>query len=122
MTLPHSTPHRLLKLQGSYFLITGIWPILHMKSFEKISGPKHDHWLVKTVGTLIAVTGGVLLSAVRRKSIPLEVTKLAQGQALALGTVDVIYSTRGRISKIYLLDAFIESLILMSWRRTLTHS
>src|SRR3954470_3170999 len=47
-------------VQGLYFTLTGIWPILHLRSFEAITGRKRDRWLVKTVGGLIAVVGASL--------------------------------------------------------------
>ena len=52
--------------QGSYFLLTGVWPLLHMRSFLAVTGPKTDLWLVETVGVLVAAIGaGLLLSAAR---------------------------------------------------------
>jgi hypothetical protein len=36
--------------QGSYYLITGLWAILDIKSFMTITGPKCDVWLVKMLG------------------------------------------------------------------------
>src|SRR5438067_11801258 len=49
--------------QGAYFVATGIWPLLHMPSFEAVTGPKVDKWLVRTVGVLVSVVGGVLVAA-----------------------------------------------------------
>ncbi len=49
--------------QGIYFLISGIWPILNMRTFLKITGPKTELWLVKTVGLLVAAIGAVLIFA-----------------------------------------------------------
>ena len=45
----------LAMIQGAYFLATGIWPLLHLASFMRVTGPKTDRWLVKTVGALVAV-------------------------------------------------------------------
>jgi hypothetical protein len=41
-------------IQGIYFFVFGIWPILSMSTFLKITGPKTDLWLVKTVGLILA--------------------------------------------------------------------
>jgi cytochrome b subunit of formate dehydrogenase len=49
--------------QGSYYVLTGLWPLLHRSSFLAVTGPKVDLWLVNTVGALLAVTGLVLLVA-----------------------------------------------------------
>ena len=58
------TGSRLLAgIQGLYYLITGIWPLVHMESFLAVTGPKTDLWLVQTVGALIAVIGAMLLAS-----------------------------------------------------------
>src|SRR5687767_3732081 len=55
-------------LQGIYFLLTGVWPLVSMRTFEMVTGPKVDRWLVKTVGVLIAVIGSSLVLDRRRPS------------------------------------------------------
>ncbi|HEV2106956.1 MAG TPA: hypothetical protein VGR16_01690, partial [Thermomicrobiales bacterium] len=98
--------HRVAVAQGGYYLITGIWPLLHMRSFEAISGPKTDRWLVKTAGVLITAIGATLLIADRReRAATPEATVLATGSALGLTAIDVIYASKRRISPVYLLDA-----------------
>jgi hypothetical protein len=32
----------LAGLQGAYFLVTGVWPLVHMPSFLAVTGPKTD--------------------------------------------------------------------------------
>ena len=49
--------------QGAYYAVTGLWPLIHMRSFEAISGPKRDQWLVKTIGLLLTAFSSVLLLA-----------------------------------------------------------
>lgn len=101
--------------QGLYFAGTGIWPLLHMRSFEAVTGKKVDKWLVKIVGALVAVVGGVLVSAAARRSVTAETAALAIGSAGALGAIDTIYAGRARISPIYLADAAVEGLIVTAW-------
>ncbi len=101
--------------QGAYYLITGVWPLLHMRTFEAVTGPKVDRWLVKTVGVLVAVIGTVLLHAGRRSPVSDEVLLLGAGSAAGLTGIDLAYSLRGRISKVYLLDALAEALLLLGW-------
>src|SRR5438874_11329800 len=70
--------------QGIYYLLTGLWPLLAISSFQRVTGPKHDLWLVQTVGVLIAVIGGTLLIAGwRRRGTP-EIFFLAVGSAVGL--------------------------------------
>ena len=35
---------RLLAFQSAYYGLTGTWPILHLASFEAVTGPKTDDW------------------------------------------------------------------------------
>jgi hypothetical protein len=104
--------------QGAYYVATGVWPLLSMRTFLKVTGPKRDLWLVKTVGTLVAVSGGVMLMAGLRRNVSPEIVALATGSAIGLSAVDINYSARGTISKIYLLDAGVELAVVGIWSRT----
>ena len=53
------TLSRLATGQAVYFLLTGIWPLLSIRTFQMVTGRKTDTWLVKTVGVLVAVLVGV---------------------------------------------------------------
>jgi hypothetical protein len=103
--------------QGIYFAITGIWPLVSRPTFEAITGPKVDFWLVRTVGALVTVIGGVLILAGRRKNPAPEIVTLGAGSAGALALIDGYYSLRGRISKVYLADALLEVVFLVLWGR-----
>jgi len=113
---------RMAWLQGLFYLPNGIWPILHIRSFEAITGPKTDRWLVKTVGALITVVGITLLGAARRQRMTPEMAVLGAGSAASLAAIDVVYVARRRISPIYLLDAVAEIGIIFGWLRALSTS
>ena len=101
--------------QGVYYALTGIWAILDIRSFQKITGPKTDIWLVKTVGALVVAIGAALgMAGLRRNETP-EIAVLGAGSAAALGAIDVVYVARKRISPIYLLDAVAEAGIIVMW-------
>ncbi|MBA3393067.1 MAG: hypothetical protein H0T89_10505 [Deltaproteobacteria bacterium] len=104
--------------QGVFYVATGLWPIIHLRSFEKVTGPKVDKWLVRTFGGLVAAVGVTLIvgSFEKRPSRALEV--LGLGSALALGAADLVYSLRGRISKVYLADAGAEAALAATWALT----
>jgi hypothetical protein len=106
---------RLALLQGGFDVVTGLWPILHLRSFEAVTGPKLEGWLVKTVGALGTVIGGTLLFAGARRRVGPEVRLLGAGTAAAFTAVDVIYTAKRRISPVYLLDAVAETAILAGW-------
>jgi hypothetical protein len=103
---------------GGFFLVAGLWPIVHLRSFEFVTGPKADGWLVKTVGTLIAVSGAVIVNAARRDRVTPEVIGLANGVSGALGYISFHYARKGRISRIYFLDALTELCIMLVWVRS----
>jgi hypothetical protein len=101
-------------LQGIYYVATGLWPILNMSSFEAVTGPKRDKWLVKTVGALITAIGSTLLFSAAREPESETARNLGISSALALIGVDSNYSARGTIPKIYLMDAAVEAAIVSS--------
>jgi hypothetical protein len=112
---------KLAVIQGVFYLATGIWPLLEIVSFQLVTGPKTDLWLVRTVGVLVAVIGAVLLLAARSQRVTDEILLLAVGSALGLAAIDVTYAVSGRISAVYLADAAVEVglalLWLVAWRR-----
>lgn len=110
----------LVLIQGVYFLITGVWPLVHMSSFLAITGPKTDLWLVKTVGVVVAVIGLTLGLAGWNQRVTGEIMLLAVGGAAALGAVDVAYVLRRVIPRVYLFDAAAEAVLVVSWVVALT--
>lgn len=102
-------------VQGGFYVATGVWALVDLDSFMAVTGPKADHWLVKTVGALVTVIGGVLLAAARSRRVTPEIILLGIGSALSLATIDVVYVSAGRISSIYLLDAVAELGLAGAW-------
>lgn len=111
--------------QGIFYIFSGLWPIVHYRSFEKVTGPKTDDWLVKTTGGLIAMAGLSILRAGLRSDLnqdlnessnaPHEAAIVGAGHALILGTSAGYYSLIGRISKVYLFDAVTEYALVGAW-------
>jgi hypothetical protein len=108
---------RLAKWHGIYWIVSGIWPILHMPSFEAVTGPKVDKWLVKTVGALIAVAGAGLVQGAANKRVTPELETVVVGSALSLTAIDIVYVANRRIRPIYLLDAVVHTTLAVAWRR-----
>ena len=67
MSKPSAERNSNTSFQGIYYVATGLWPILNMRSFEMVTGPKRDKWLVKTVGALITAIGSTLLFSAARE-------------------------------------------------------
>ncbi len=110
-------PAAVARLQGAVFVVSGVWPLLSMRTFEAITGPKHDRWLVRTVGLLAAAIGTDLLVGARRGRAA-ERRLIGVGSALSFAAIDVWYVTRGRISRVYLLDAAMELAFAAAWAAT----
>lgn len=51
---------RLIAFQAAYYLAMGLWPLVQLPSFEAVTGPKTDDWLVHMVGLLAGVIGAAL--------------------------------------------------------------
>jgi hypothetical protein len=111
-------PHLAPLSQGMFYVATGLWPIIHLRSFEKVTGPKVDKWLVRTFGGLVAAVGTTLIVGAFDKQPSKALRVLGIGSALALGAADLVYSLRGRISKVYLGDAAAEGAIAATWALT----
>jgi hypothetical protein len=97
----------VLRAQGGYYVLTGAWPLVHMASFESVTGPKVDDWLVRMVGLLAAVIGATLLAAAPGTRTR-EIYVLSIGSAFAFAAIDIWYALQGRISLVYLADAMVE--------------
>lgn len=116
--------HAVTWVQALYYLVTGVWPLVSIRSFQAVTGRKtdhlvtgseSDHWLVMTVGVLIVAIALSLLAAAARNRIAFETVVLANAAAIGLLLIDVIYVARGAIAPIYLADAVAEVLLLGGW-------
>lgn len=114
--LPTSRMLQLVALaQALYYIPTGIWPLVSIGTFQQVTGPKTDLWLVKTVGLLISIVGAALTMAGLRRRMGPEIPLLGIGSAAALTAIDVVYVAKRRISPIYLLDALGEVVLIGGW-------
>jgi len=114
-TRPANPFRRVAAVQGAYFVLTGIWPLFGINSFQAVTGAKTDRWLVYTVGSLVAAIGAGLLVAAFTGRTTLEVIVVAVASAIALTGIDLIFVVRGVISWVYLLDALAEGGIVAWW-------
>ena len=101
--------------QSAFYLATGLWPIVSLRTFEAVTGPKAEGWLVKTVGGLIATAGAALGSAAAARRVTPEIAMIGAGCAATLAAIDIVYVRRRRIPPIYLADAAIELALVAAW-------
>lgn len=102
----------VLRAQSAYYVVTGAWPLIHYDSFERVTGRKHERWLVETVGGLIA-TAGICVAVASREDRPsAEGIVTSAGSALTLGLIDALYLARGRLAPAYALDLVAQAAFL----------
>lgn len=105
---------RLAQAQGAFNMLGGLWPLLSIRTFEAVYGPKVDRWLEYTVGGLLTTVGAAQLMS--RDADQLRVARLLGiGTAATLLVVDLTYVPKGRISRMYLQDAACEVGWLAAW-------
>lgn len=107
--------HWLALAQGAYFALTGIWTLVSIRTFMRVTGPKTDIWLVKTVGVIVLAIGVVLLLAGARRAVTPEIYLLAVTSAGGLAGIDVYYVAKRTIDRIYLADAVAEIALIALW-------
>jgi hypothetical protein len=107
----------MARLHGALNIWGGLWPILHLRSFEGFFGPKVDRWLVYTVAGLLSSIGYAQWQAATPQNWRLA-RRLGIGTAGTLLAIDLIYVPRGRIRWTYLLDAAEEVLLIVAWLTT----
>lgn len=102
-------------LLGAYYLITAVWPLVSIKSFEAVTGPKTDRWLVYTVSCfLIGPSLLYLYSGIQIEDPHPLVVFLALINCLALLIIDVTFVVKKVIWKTYLLDALAELIFIIA--------
>jgi hypothetical protein len=98
---------------AGYLIATGVWPIVHRRSFERVTGPKRDFWLVRVVGGLVAVAGLSLGVAVVRGHRSREAQAVAAGSAVVFSVADV-WAGKNQ-SRIYFADVPAQALFAPAW-------
>jgi hypothetical protein len=110
---------RVAAVQAVFYVSTGVWPLVHRRSFERVTGPKVDFWLVETVGAMVAAIGlGLAQAVVRGRPIPRELRTVAVASAVGLAAIDAVYVGRRRIASVYLADAVAEIAVVVGWLRS----
>lgn len=106
---------RLAGAHAAYLVATGVWPLLDRAGFERVTGPKRDFWLVRTVGGLAAAAGVSLGVAVIRGKRSPETAVLAVSTGLVFGIAD-LHAARTQ-SLVYLGDTALQLALVPSWLR-----
>ena len=105
----------LLITQTCYYLLTGIWPLIHIDSFLAVTGPKCDVWLVKTVGALLIPVSLCLGSFLFTSGSLLPAAILGSTAAVAFISIDFYYALNDVIRDIYIADGVAQLVLIMWW-------
>lgn len=108
-------PRKLAAAHAGYYVVTGAWAVLHRRSFELVTGPKHDYWLVRLVGGLALAVGASLGTAVATGRKSQADTTLALTTSLAFVVADV-HAARS-MSRVYLGDVVLHAIFVPAWIR-----
>jgi hypothetical protein len=103
---------------GAFNVVGGLWPLLHLRSFEWVFGPKTDVWLQMTTGGLLVSSGVAQLAAAAVPQGPAHARRIGLGTALTLLAIDLVYVPKGRIRPTYLLDAVMQTGWIAAWLRS----
>jgi energy-converting hydrogenase Eha subunit E len=108
-----------LRGQALYYVAMGVWPLVHLGSFEAVTGPNLDDGLVRTVGLLTAAIGLALWAGARIRP-PSAIVQLSAMTAASFLAIAAVHVFSGRSSQIDLLDAALELVFLVAivtgWR------
>lgn len=100
-----------LILQCCYYFITGIWPLADMHTFETVTGPKTDDWIVKAFGAQILAVSIFLILAIYRNRLR-TAGIIGILTASAIGIIETVFALKGSIHSVYLVDALIELMFI----------
>jgi hypothetical protein len=104
--------------QALYYGATGLWPLASRRTFEAVTGPKEDWWLVESLALLLLPIAGALGAAAARDRITPEIELLGAGAAGMLAASDVLVAARRRGRWTYLIDAAVSGSFVAAWGAT----
>jgi hypothetical protein len=102
------------RLGGGYYVVTGVWPLVNMASFEWVTGSKRDKWLVQTVAVLVTAIGATQLRGADGAP-PDGLRQLSVTAALGLAAIELYHWQKGTISVAYALDAIGQLALAGAW-------
>ncbi len=108
----------LARAQGLFNVVGGLWPIVSLRSFEAVFGPKSDVPVQMASGGLFLTTGIALLTAPATEAGIEHARRVGVAAAATYLVIDLIYVPKRELRPTYLLDAAMELGWLYAWWRT----
>ncbi|MDA3613472.1 hypothetical protein [Polluticaenibacter yanchengensis] len=103
-------------IQGVYFSVVALWPLINIKSFMRVTGGKTDIWMVNAVSVLLFPLIFILFNTAFKPSpIPLLHSSALIAGTAGLMMVEYNFYVNGIISNGYLVYAILEIFFLVWW-------
>lgn len=106
-------------VQGTYYLLIGLWPIVAFDSLPAASAAADHPWSLPAYGLVLAVIGIWLLVAGRKRDALAETARSGILVALVVASVDVLLVVHGTAPLVYLADAVVQCAFVVWWVRAL---
>ena len=108
----------ILGFQGVYFMASAIWPIVQLQNFETLVGYKLAGLQFFTSTLLILVMGIMLFLLIGKSQIKL-LKFISFGSSIVFLVIELGF--KAQINPLFLIDAFLELVLLMALARTYTN-
>jgi hypothetical protein len=89
--LPSGPMIPVIRAQGCYYLIGGLWPLIRYRSFEAVVGTKPDRFQTEVTSVLFVAIGSALLAGTRRRDLSAPIRVLSVVSALGTAGVDLCH-------------------------------
>ncbi|HET9624594.1 MAG TPA: FAD-dependent oxidoreductase [Kofleriaceae bacterium] len=109
-------PHRRRSprlAQGAYYVASGLWPVVSLRSYEALAGRERHGWFVRAVGGAVAAIGAALLRD--DTTTPRRTRRIGIAAALALGAASLGIALNRRKKAVYLVDAAVQAGFAAAW-------
>jgi hypothetical protein len=107
------------RIQGGYYLLGGLWRLLHPRSFERAAGPKPDQFQTDVTAALFAAAGVALIAGTVKGAPQGSARVLAISAPVAVAAIDLRH--RRQIRGLFRVEAALEiafaaAAAVLSWR------
>lgn len=99
----------VIRVQGWYYLLGGLWPLVHYRSFESVVGPKPARFQTEVTAVLFVAVGAALL--VGDRPAPGPATRLLSA-ASAAGLLLMDWRYRHRLPAVLKADGVLQGVFL----------
>lgn len=105
---------RVLQLQGVYYIVAGVWPLLHFPSYARFVALDVNPFQAQVFSALLIVIGAALIEATRREPPGPYPTLLGAATAGAIALVSLIWLPRLGVASGLWADLIVEVAIAVT--------